>query len=146
MQPVTILIIGKIKNSSLKKEIEELCKRIARIKIIELKEIKENSPSQVKKKEEELILKHIKSTSKTFLIHEHGKTYGTKEFATKISSIEEQITFIVTGAFGPSEYLMSTFERISLSPMTFTHEQALYLLIEQLYRVECFEKNIPYTK
>ena len=36
--------------------------------------------------------------------------------------------------------------KLSLSSMTFTHEQALYLLIEQLYRVQCFEKNISYSK
>lgn len=146
MQPITILVIGKIKNFSLKKEIEELQKRITRLKIIELKDIKENSPDSKKQKEEEIIIKNTKNSSRTFLLHEHGKTYTTKEFSKKISSHEEHITFIITGAYGPSDNLCSLFERISLSPMTFTHEQALYLLVEQLYRVECFEKNIPYTK
>lgn len=146
MQPITILVIGRVKNSSLKKEIEELQKRITRLKIVELKEIKENSPEVTKKKEEQLIIKNLKKSSKTYLLHEHGKTYTTKEFSTKISSLEEQITFVITGAYGPNDTLCEAFERISLSPLTFTHEQALYLLVEQLYRVECFEKNIPYTK
>ena len=57
------------------------------------------------------------------------------------------MTSLVTGAFGPSEELKRrTLFSLSLSEMTFTHEQALYMLVEQLYRVSCFEKGIDYTK
>ena len=146
MQQITIICIGKIKNQSLKKEIDELSKRIQRLEIIELKEIKDKNPETLKQKEEELILHHIKQTHSTFLLHEHGNKYSTKEFSSLISSVENPITLLITGPYGPSQNLIPKFSRISLSPMTFTHEQTLYLLLEQLYRAQCIEKNIPYTK
>ncbi len=55
--------------------------------------------------------------------------------------------FIITGACGPSEKLIQNVDAtLSLSEMTFTHEQALYMLVEQIYRVDQLEKGTSYTK
>lgn len=147
MQKIRIITVGKLKNSSLKKEVEELLKRISRIEIIELKEIKDKNSQIVKKKELETLKPYIESSPQTILLWEHGKQYTTKGLYEKVSLTQEPIDFIITGALGPSEELISLVNStLSLSLMTFTHEQAFYMLIEQLYRCECFEKNIPYTK
>ena len=146
MQQINIITIGKIKNSSLKKEIDELKKRISRLNFIEIKEIKNNNVEILKKKEEEEILKHINPQNKIYILHEHGKQFTTFEFSNLILKEDKNIDFIITGAYGPSNNLIDKFTTISLSPLTFTHEQAQYMLVEQIYRAQCVEKNIPYTK
>lgn len=145
---ITILTIGKVKNSSLQKEILDLSKRISRFKLIELKEIKEKNIDVLKKKEFELIKPYIKNNVKTFLLWEYGDEFTTKEFYDFcFKKISGDILFIITGAYGPNDELKSIVDyKISLSKMTYTHEQALYMLVEQLYRVECINKNIPYNK
>lgn len=147
MQPIKIITIGKIKNSSLKFEIEDLMKRLRRVEIIELKEIKESNIDKLKDKEFELIKKYLISDSNNILLWEHGKTFSTQKFYEKISKIEKPINFIITGAFGPSRDLINSVNStLSLSEMTFTHEQALYMLVEQIYRVDKIEKGSNYTK
>ena len=45
------------------------------------------------------------------------------------------ITFLIGGAFGLSEEVRARAdERISFSPMTFTHQMVRLLLVEQIYR------------
>lgn len=142
-----IITIGKIKNKSLICEIDELKKRISRFEIIELKEVKEKTKDLIKKKEFEIIKPYLDKNCFNILLLESGKEFDTKEFYTKLKSIDRPIQFIITGAFGPNDELKKSCDMIlSLSKMTFTHEQALYMLVEQIYRVQCFEKNIPYTK
>lgn len=146
MQKIKIISIGKVKNSSIKKEIGELSRRISRLEIIELKEVKGNNDEEIKKKEYELLLKYIDLSNENCILWEGGKEFTTKTFCSKIRS-QKPMQFIITGPFGPSDDLKKLIEsHLSLSKMTFTHEQALYMLVEQLYRCQCIEKNIPYNK
>ena len=147
MQPIKIVTIGKIKNHSLRTEINDLMKRLRRIELIELKEVKDSNTNKVKEKEFELLQPYVTSSSRKILLWEHGKTYSTQKFYDNIKKIEQEIVFIITGAFGPSKDLIEMADmKLSLSEMTFTHEQALYLLIEQIYRVDQLEKGTNYTK
>ncbi len=147
MQPIKIITVGKLKNTSLKAEVSELMKRLRRVDLIELKEIKDSNSQKIKEKEFEILTSYIDSSSYSFLLWEHGKTYSTKNFYDTISKKEKPIIFIITGAFGPSEKLIQHVDAtLSLSEMTFTHEQALYMLVEQIYRVDQLEKGSNYTK
>ena len=147
MQKIKIISIGKIKNKNLLNEVNELKKRISRFEIIELKEIKDKNIQIIKKKEFELIKPLINSSNYNILLIEKGVEFSTKEFYNKLKNENREIVFIITGAFGPNEDLENLVDfKLSLSKMTFTHEQAQYQLIEQIYRAQCYEKNIPYTK
>jgi 23S rRNA (pseudouridine1915-N3)-methyltransferase len=148
MQKIRVIVIGKVKNKSLLTEINDLSKRLTRFEIIELKEVKENNIPKLKEKEYDLFQKYLEDKSyENFLLWEFGETFTTKNFYSKLKKIDRNIQFFITGAYGPNEDLKSSIKNhISLSNMTFTHEQALYLLVEQLYRVYCFENNINYTK
>ena len=153
MNKLKIITIGKLKNQSLKSEIEDLTKRISKLEIIELKEIKEKNEQILKKKEYELIKPYIQGKEQnTFLLCEYGKEYTTFEFDKELKKISQNnngqtIQFMICGAFGPDEKLkIQLNKKLSLSKMIFTHEQALYMLVEQIYRHYCFDKNIPYTK
>ncbi len=147
MRNIKILTIGKLKNQNLKNEVEELSKRINRFEIVELKDVKDNNVEIVKKKEFELIKPHLDKSNFNVLLMEQGKSYSTTEFYNFIKNKEQNICFIISGAYGPSSELKKEVSNhLSLSSMIFTHEQALYMLVEQIYRADCLEKGINYTK
>ncbi|MCA9459304.1 MAG: 23S rRNA (pseudouridine(1915)-N(3))-methyltransferase RlmH [Nanoarchaeota archaeon] len=144
---IKIICVGKVKNKNLITEIDDLIKRISRFEIVYLKEVKDKNIDIIKKKEFDLIKPYLQSSNFNVLLWEYGREFSTRDFYDKFVKIDGTIVFIITGAYGPSEDLKKEVNMfLSLSKMTFTHEQALYMLTEQLYRVECFEKNIPYTK
>jgi 23S rRNA (pseudouridine1915-N3)-methyltransferase len=72
------------------------------------------------------------------VLDEHGKSFSTFEFAEKIKILEDQgthLTVLLAGAFGFSEeFKKPAHLRLSLSPMTFTHDFAHIIFLEQLYR------------
>jgi len=143
-----IITIGKIKNKNILLEIEEIKKRMPKLEIIELKEVKDSNTEIIKKKEYELFKKYLNSKNDIkILLWEYGKDYTTQKFYEKIKSLNKDITLFITGAFGANDDMKNSCNLyLSLSKMTFTHEMARLMLIEQLYRVQCFERNIPYTK
>lgn len=142
-----IYCVGKLKNKNLISEINDLKKRISRFEIIELKEIKDKNPLIVRKKEAELLSLYLDKSNFNVLLFEEGIEYSTYEFYDKFKKIDRDICFFITGAYGVDNSFKNMVDLcLSLSKMIFTHEQALYMLVEQIYRYDCFRKNIDYTK
>ena len=77
---------------------------------------------------------------------EVGSTLPTENFYEHLR-LEDEVAFIISGAYGPHQNVIDKATKvISLSQMIFTHELALFMLVEQCYRIECFKNNIDYTK
>jgi 23S rRNA (pseudouridine1915-N3)-methyltransferase len=71
------------------------------------------------------------------------------EFATFIkkwqNSGTRKLIFIIGGPLGFSDNVLSqNWKKLSLSRMTFTHEMALLVLLEQLYRAETINRGMIY--
>lgn len=106
---------------------------------------------QVLAKETELFMKKIPARSALVALHETGKTCSSREFADwfgrTLGSSDGPLVFVIGSAYGLSdELLRSARERISLSRMTFTHEFARLILLEQLYRAAQIAKGTDYHK
>lgn len=146
MVKISIFYTGKIKDKHILSLINEISKRLQRVKIIELKECKGKNTDEVKLKEYELFEPIFDKFEKVFVCSEKGIEYTTYSFYDKFKTFDE-VAFIISGAFGPHQKLIDKSNGlISLSQMTFTHELALFMLVEQCYRIECFKNNIDYTK
>ena len=64
-----------------------------------------------------------------------------------LNSHNQNITFVIGGPSGLSPSLNSFASwQLSLSPLTFPHEIARLLLIEQLYRARTITQGGPYHK
>ena len=136
-----IIAIGKIKKKWIQEGIEMYLKRLPGL---EVKEIKDSTQAK-----EEHTIKEI--TSKTeFLVtlNENGQSFTSKQLATKLlTSHNQNITFVIGGAAGLSSSLNNLASwQLSLSPLTFPHEIARLLLIEQLYRAKTITQGGPYHK
>ena len=111
------------------------------------------SESQIKQgldKEAESILKLINDKEFVFLIDVHGKMLTSSSFASllqKTYSSNGNIVFVLGSSYGISDLLRKRANySISLSSMTFTHYEALLILLEQIYRAFKINNNEVYDK
>lgn len=124
----------------------------AKIEIQSLKEEKFRSVSdanRVKRIEAERIQKALIPNAFHLLLTEHGDEYSTTEFANKIAVWSEhetrQLQFVIGGPLGLDAELHKDFNAtLALSKMTFPHELAQVLLLEQLYRAFTIQKGKTY--
>lgn len=86
----------------------------------------------------------------TFCLDENGFEYTSREFSKIVfDSFEESgahITFVIGGFSGLPKVLKSKHKLISLSKMTWTHQMARLLLVEQIYRANEIHKGSKYHK
>ncbi|HRH23538.1 MAG TPA: 23S rRNA (pseudouridine(1915)-N(3))-methyltransferase RlmH [Candidatus Magasanikbacteria bacterium] len=154
MMKITIISIGKLKESYWKEAEAEYLKRLsafAKIDIIEHKEIgfseKDNTES-IKEKEAEIILNSIPESSYIIALDPQGKETTSEALSKKISDLEHttsHLTFIIGGPLGIHESIFKkTNLKLSLSPLTFTHQMTRVILIEQTYRAYMIKTGKSY--
>jgi 23S rRNA (pseudouridine1915-N3)-methyltransferase len=152
---LTLLVIGKTDKTYLKEAVEEYTKRLKHyipfeIEIIpDIKNTKNLSAGQQKIKEGELILSKDYSGKEFHLFDEKGKMFSSKEFARfiekKMVSGLKELVFVIGGPYGFSEDVYEKANsRISLSRLTFSHQMARLLCVEQFYRAFTILKGEPY--
>ena len=136
-----IIAIGKIKRKWIQEGIEMYLKRLPGL---EVKEIKDNTQSK-----EEVAIKEIISKNEILVtLNENGQSFTSRQLAKKLlNSNNQNITFVIGGASGlPPSLNNSASWQLSLSPLTFPHEIARLLLIEQIYRAKTIIQGGPYHK
>ncbi|MEM4347654.1 MAG: 23S rRNA (pseudouridine(1915)-N(3))-methyltransferase RlmH [Candidatus Altiarchaeota archaeon] len=125
-----LIFIGKTREKFLRNGLSEFLKRLQKfnVEIIEIDDA--NIEDEAKK--------ILSITKKNFLVvlDVNGKELSSEEFAKFIKeNFSEKIYFVVGSHHGvPGELLKRANFKISLSRMTFTHELARLILIEQIYR------------
>ena len=136
-----IIAIGKIRKKWIQEGIEMYLKRLPGLEVIE---IKDNNQS----KEEHTIKDIIRKNEILVTLNENGQSFTSKQLATKLlNSHNQNIIFVIGGASGLSSSLNNSASwQLSLSPLTFPHEIARLLLIEQLYRAKTITQGSPYHK
>lgn len=148
---IKIIGIGKIKENYLVAGIQEYTKRISKYANIEIIELPDeplpDNPSDkqiqnIREKEAEKILKHIKSTDFVCALDLTGKQLTSEEFAEKIQDITlkgfSTIVFLIGGTTGLSRNLVTNSNFVlSFSKLTFPHQLIRFFLTEQLFR--CFK-------
>ena len=144
MPKLTIITLGKLKEAYWQEAEKEYLKRLSaftKLEIIELKEesFKENdSPTAIKKKEAEKILKHISKDDFIIALDAHGASYSSEEFSTQLtqwSTSSQNIIFVIGGPLGLDDTILQRASaKLSFSRMTFTHQMVRIFLLEQIYR------------
>ena len=110
---------------------------------------KKLTPEQRKILEGSLFLRHIAKQDVLFLLDERGKQLASEELSETIYRFTAQgqgkIIFLIGGPYGTSAELQQRADHmVSLSKMTFTHEMALLLLSEQIYRAAMIRNGSKY--
>ena len=136
---IKVILEAKLKESFYKQGAFEYQKRLLnKVEIIET----------------ENIFEYIKNRQNAFLItlEIEGKQLSSEQFAQKIREIEtdgyyNEILFLIGGAYGLDEIVRqkSNF-KFSMSKLTFLHQEAVLILMEQIYRAHKILNNEPYHK
>ncbi len=143
MYSIDIIAVGNLKEVYLKDACKEYTKRLspyARVSYIEIKEepfTNVNEREKIVKREEDRIRKHIKKDSWVVILDADGKEFSSHQFSGILKQKGEQgrrITFVIGGALGFSDEFKKEYEALSLSRLTFPHQLARIVLLEQLYR------------
>lgn len=145
---ITIIAIGKLKESYLKGAQAEYLKRLsayAKTNIIELKderlEVSSGTALQTQALEAEgkRILKAIPDNTFVIVLDLKGVALTSEDLAAKIdacaASGNSHFTFIVGGSIGLAETVKARADlSLSFSKLTFPHQLFRIMLLEQIYR------------
>ena len=154
---IKIIALGKIKEKFLKEGIDEFLKRLtpyASMEILELSpvEIKdENLTSKALEQEGEKILANIKQNSYVITLEIKGANFSSEKFAQKLDEIGREgyneIVFVIGSSHGLAKSVSDRADfKLSMSKMTFLHQFARLLLVEQIYRAFKIQKGEVYHK
>jgi 23S rRNA (pseudouridine1915-N3)-methyltransferase len=138
---IRILAVGKVRKSWVQEGVALYLKRLPGLVVTELRD-------STMTKEAEVIAAALRPDERLVLLTEEGTTYNSVAFAQQLrDSGSARLAFVIGGAEGLDPALKARANwRLSLSPMTFPHELARLLLLEQLYRASSILQGGPYHK
>ena len=154
---IKIIALGKIKEKYIKQGIDEFSKRlvphvpfeICEVNPVEIKD--KNLKNKILLQEGERILSEIKPTDYVVTLEINGRQFTSEEFASKINEIinsgTSELVFVIGSSCGLGENISNRANlKMSMSKMTFLHEFARLILVEQIYRAFKILKGERYHK
>ena len=139
--------VGKTKDKNWRALQEEYLQRLSHFVKFEIVELKDEG----KENEGKRILEKVNQSNFVCLLDVKGRSVSSHDLAEKLEIWQnrgfKEVAFIIGGAEGVSfEVVEKADFSLSLSFLTFTHEMARVVLLEQLYRAYTIVKGFPYQK
>ena len=160
MLSITLLCVGKLKERYWREACDEYEKRLGvfcKVRLVEVAEERASdnpSPAQIAaviEAEGTRLLAQIPKDSAVIALCIEGKELDSPALAEYIERVAldgtSHITLLIGGSWGLSESVKQRARlRFSMSPLTFPHQLARVMLMEQLYRSFQINKNTKYHK
>lgn len=143
--------VGKTRDKTWLALQNDYLKRLSHFAKCEICEIRDASGAMARETEGKRILEKVNQNAFVCLLDVAGKPLSSNDLAFQVAQWQDgglkQVTYILGGATGVSAEVAARADfRVSLSFLTFTHEMARVVLIEQLYRAFTIIKGFPYQK
>jgi len=160
VRSITVLCVGKLKESWLREAAAEYQKRLSpycRLQVVEVEEERtpeDPSPAQIARTltaEGERLLSKIPAGAAVFALCIEGKEISSPALSETLDRLAVEgishAVFIIGGSWGLSDPVKAAAGwRLSMSPMTFPHQLARVMLLEQLYRAAQISSGGKYHK
>lgn len=157
---VTVLAVGKIKESYLREAVNEYAKRLGRYCRLTITEVAdEKTPDPlgeaakrlILEKEGQRLLRRLPKDAYVITLELNGRQYTSEEFSQKMSGLAVQgvshIAFIIGGSLGLGKNISEKSDlALSFSKMTYPHQLMRVILLEQIYRGYQIAGGGPYHK
>ena len=136
-----IIAVGKVRKGWVQEGVALYLKRLQGLQVVELKD---STPE----KEAEAIRSTLRADEWPVMLMEQGTPLASIPFAQRLERLgNERLAFVIGGADGLTDELKAAARwQLSLSPMTFPHELARLLLLEQLFRAQTILQGSPYHR
>ena len=144
---MALICMGRLKERYWRDAAAEYEKRISRfgkfeeIELPDLPEPSNSSPAieeQIRKKEGEAILSKIRDQDVVVCLCIDGKQMDSVQLSRKLTELVDtgrRVVFVIGGSLGLSPEVVARAQlKLSFSPMTFPHQLARIMLLEQTYR------------
>jgi 23S rRNA (pseudouridine1915-N3)-methyltransferase len=141
---IHLVMMGKTRRPEIRTMIDDYLARIRRFADVQLTELREDSPASLRKLS-------LDSAASLVLLDDTGKSQTSAQFAKWLGEMRDrgarEIVFLCGAASGfPEAIRRRASQKLSLSPLTFSHELARAMLVEQLYRAFAILAGHPYPK
>ena len=144
MKNIKILSVGALTEPHWKNAAQHYIKRIghtAKLHMITVKDAPAKLLPQAKMEDESnRLMRHVSTKDILLCLDDKGKLHTSEQFAALLQqhyNYGETPCFVIGGAYGLSQEIRSSARHlVSLSKLTFPHELALVMLLEQVYRAE----------
>lgn len=160
MISVTVIALGKLKERSMRDLCAEYEKRLSafcRLQIVELTPERlsdrpsANEIARALEREAAQITAKIPANAYVFAMCIEGKQMPSEAFSQKLSALAvngiSNAVFLLGSSFGLQEAIKKQADfRFSMSEMTFPHQLARVMLLEQIYRAFQIESGGKYHK
>lgn len=160
MLNISIICVGRLKEQYLRDACAEYSKRLGafcKLSIIELTPAKlPDSPSEAQisaalASEGKQILSKISPSDKVCAMCIEGKMLSSEQLSERLASYAVSgcgsIAFVIGSSCGLDEQVKRRADlRLSMSPMTFPHQLARVMLLEQIYRAFMISSGGKYHK
>lgn len=156
---MALVCMGRLKEKYWRDAATEYEKRLSRfgkwetIELPDLPEPANSSPAieeQIKKKEGEAILARIRDGDIVVCLCIDGRQMDSVQLSGKLTELIDtgrRVVFVIGGSLGLSPEVVRRAQlRLSFSPMTFPHQLARVMLLEQIYRAHKINANERYHK
>jgi 23S rRNA (pseudouridine1915-N3)-methyltransferase len=143
--------VGKTRDANWKALQDEYLRRLSHFVKYEISEVKDAQGTDSVDIEGNDLLAKTNQSSFVVLLDVKGQHLSSHELAAELEKWQnrahKEIVFLIGGAKGVSSKVAERANfKLSLSFLTFTHEMARVMLIEQLYRAFTINKGFPYQK
>ena len=152
---ITVAAVGKLRERHWRDAQAEYVRRLERytdFRLIEVKDaVGKSLPDVVAMvREGEQLLSAVSRGARVILMDPDGRSMSSPELADYLQFQLEaygDLAFLIGGPLGFDPAVMAAaHDRLSLSRMTYTHEMARIILLEQLYRAFSILHGEPYHK
>jgi 23S rRNA (pseudouridine1915-N3)-methyltransferase len=143
--------VGKTRDANWKALQDEYLRRLSHFVNCEITELKDAGPRDQVNIEGNRIAESVNQNSFVCLLDETGRALTSRELADIIKGWQDrglkEVAFVIGGSRGVSSRVAERADiSVSLSFLTFTHDMARVVLLEQLYRAYTIIKGFPYQK
>jgi 23S rRNA (pseudouridine1915-N3)-methyltransferase len=141
---IHLVMLGKTRRPEIQALMDDYLARVRRFADVQLTELREGSPASLRKLS-------LDSAATIILLDDAGKPQTSPQFAKWLGETRDrgarEIAFLCGGAEGfPEALRRRASQKLSLSSLTFSHELARAMLVEQLYRAFTILAGHPYPK
>lgn len=147
-----MVAVGKVKRGFVRDGCDRYTQLLGSLAQFELVEVRDHSalgPVEARRRHDKEML--AASDGLLVALDERGTLADTATLARRIEQFDvrgdSRLTLFIGGPDGHGDELLAAVHQTwSLSPLTFPHELARLILLEQLYRVEALRSGHPYHR
>jgi 23S rRNA (pseudouridine1915-N3)-methyltransferase len=138
---IRVLAVGKVRKAWVREGLETYRRRLPGLTLVD---VRDSTPER----EAAAILSELRGDEQLIALGEEGRGLSSQQLAERLrDSGSRRLAFVIGGADGLSPGLRRRAAwQLSLSPLTFPHDLARLLLLEQLYRAQSILQGGPYHR